>query len=161
MKPKRLSLIGSCHLLHQHHGVACGFTERQIELVYSPLDDSEGSRFSPRWGRQLSRGAPTYDLAKFSQKLHDIERIWTLGGGRVSKILLCRSATGRGSFKFQTKIEVKVHSHRRWKQKWNFSLMLVVVVFFFFAFSPLSFDVNRPLVRFGSQCSHINYIASL
>ena len=49
MKPKRLSPIGS---LHQYHGVACGCTERQIELVYSPLDDSGGSRFSPRWGRQ-------------------------------------------------------------------------------------------------------------
>ena len=24
---------------------------------------------------------PTYDFAKFSQKLHEIERIWTLGGG--------------------------------------------------------------------------------
>ena len=27
-------------------------------------------------------GAPTYDFAKFSQKLHEIERIWTPGGGR-------------------------------------------------------------------------------
>ena len=26
-------------------------------------------------------GAPTYDFAKFSQKLHEIERIWTRGGG--------------------------------------------------------------------------------
>ena len=26
-------------------------------------------------------GAPTYDFAKFSQKLHEIERIWTPGGG--------------------------------------------------------------------------------
>ena len=25
--------------------------------------------------------APTYDFAKFSQKLHEIERIWTPGGG--------------------------------------------------------------------------------
>ena len=44
-------------------------------------------------------GAPTYDFAKISQKLHEIERIWTpRGGGRASKILLCRSATawGRG-----------------------------------------------------------------
>ena len=37
-------------------------------------------------------GAPTYNFAKFSQKLHEIERIWTPGGG-ASKILLCRSAT--------------------------------------------------------------------
>ena len=27
------------------------------------------------------RGAPTYDFAKFSRKLHDIERIWGAGGG--------------------------------------------------------------------------------
>ena len=39
-------------------------------------------------------GAPTYDFAKFPQKLHEIERIWTPGGGgRASKNLLCRSAT--------------------------------------------------------------------
>ena len=27
----------------------------------------------------LRGGAPTYDIVKFSQKLHEIERIWTLG----------------------------------------------------------------------------------
>ena len=38
---------------------------------------SGGSRISPRRGRQLPRGgAPTYDFAKISQKLHEIERIW-------------------------------------------------------------------------------------
>ena len=26
-------------------------------------------------------GAPTYEFAKFPQKLHEIERIWTPGGG--------------------------------------------------------------------------------
>ena len=30
-------------------------------------------------GAPTPRGAPTYDLAKFSQKLHEIERIWTRG----------------------------------------------------------------------------------
>ena len=40
------------------------------------------------------RGAPTYDFANNSQKLHEIERIWAPGGGGgASKILLCRSAT--------------------------------------------------------------------
>ena len=29
----------------------------------------------------LQRGAPTYDFAKFPQKLHEIERIWPPGGG--------------------------------------------------------------------------------
>ena len=28
-------------------------------------------------------GAPTYDFAKFSQKLHEIERIWAPRGARV------------------------------------------------------------------------------
>ena len=36
----------------------------------------------PRGGGANSPGgAPTYDFAKFSQKLHEIERIWTPGGG--------------------------------------------------------------------------------
>ena len=42
---------------------------------------SGGSRISPRRGRQLPGGAPTYDFAKFPPKLHEIERIWTPGGG--------------------------------------------------------------------------------
>ena len=35
----------------------------------------------PQGGRQLPRGAPTYDFAKFSRKLHEFERIWVPGGG--------------------------------------------------------------------------------
>ena len=47
----------------------------------------------PRGGGANSPGgAPTYDFANFPRKLHEIERIWTPGGG-ASKILLCRSAT--------------------------------------------------------------------
>ena len=37
----------------------------------------------PRGGGANPGGALTYDFAKFSQKLHAIERIWT-GGRRVS-----------------------------------------------------------------------------
>ena len=37
----------------------------------------------PRGGSANSRGAPTYDFAKFSQKLHEIERIWTPRGVRI------------------------------------------------------------------------------
>ena len=43
------------------------------------------SRISQRRGRQLSGGAPTYNFAKFSQKLHEIERIWTPRGGAHPK----------------------------------------------------------------------------
>ena len=32
-------------------------------------------------GANSPGGAPTYDFAKFSQKLHEIERIWAPGGG--------------------------------------------------------------------------------
>ena len=36
----------------------------------------------PRGGGANSPGgAPTYDFTKISQKLHEIERIWTPGGG--------------------------------------------------------------------------------
>ena len=45
----------------------------------------------PEEGAPTLRGAPTYDFAKFPQKLHETERIWPPGG--ASKILLCRSAT--------------------------------------------------------------------
>ena len=48
-------------------------------------------------GANSTEGALTYDFAKFSQKLHEIERIWTPRGGGASKILLCRSATGNKS----------------------------------------------------------------
>ena len=40
-----------------------------------------GSRISPRRGRQLPRGAANIQFAKFSRKLHEIERIWAPGGG--------------------------------------------------------------------------------
>ena len=40
----------------------------------------------PRGGGANSPGgAPTYDFAKFSQKVHEIERIWTPGGGARPK----------------------------------------------------------------------------
>ena len=38
----------------------------------------------PEEAAPTPRGAPTYDFAKFSQKLHEIERIWTPGGDRAS-----------------------------------------------------------------------------
>ena len=33
-------------------------------------------------------GAPTYNIAKISQKLHEIERIWIGGGGRVQNFTM-------------------------------------------------------------------------
>ena len=54
----------------------------------------------PRGGGANSPGgAPTYDFAKFSQKLHEIERIWAPRGGRASPAPPLRSATGYGHFR--------------------------------------------------------------
>ena len=63
----------------------------KLDIVreYIPVVDTG---FPRGGGANSPGGAPTYDFAKFSQKLHEIERIWT-PGGRASKILLCRSAT--------------------------------------------------------------------
>ena len=42
----------------------------------------DGSRIPRRRGRQPSRGgAPTYNFVKFSEKLHEIEKILDRGGG--------------------------------------------------------------------------------
>ena len=50
---------------------------------------SGGSRISPRRGAPtLQGGPPTYDFAKFSQKLHEIERIWTPRGARVQNFTM-------------------------------------------------------------------------
>ena len=43
----------------------------------------------------LLGGVTTYNFAKCSKKLQEVERIWTPGD--ASKILLCRSATARVS----------------------------------------------------------------
>ena len=66
------------------------------------------SRISPRRGRQLSGGAPTYDFAKFSRKLHEIERIWAplrsaTGSSKISKTyskFWGHSAVSNGLFRF-------------------------------------------------------------
>ena len=42
----------------------------------------------PEEGAPTLQGAPTYDFAKFSQKLHEIERIWTPGGARVQNFTM-------------------------------------------------------------------------
>ena len=57
-----------------------------------PPKTGRGDLFLIGGGANSPGGVPTYDFAKFSQKLHEIERIWT-PGGRASKIFLCRSAT--------------------------------------------------------------------
>ena len=54
-------------------------------LVADPGFPQGGDANSPR-------GAPTYDFAKISQKMHEIERIWTPRGARVPRAPL-RSAT--------------------------------------------------------------------
>ena len=64
-------LIATSVLLVPHRpGIA-----NDIKLVADPGFPAGGGADSP-WG-----GPPTYDFAKFSQKLHEIERIWAPGGG--------------------------------------------------------------------------------
>ena len=44
---------------------------------------SGGSRIPRRRGRQPSgegRGVPTYDFAKFCEKLHELRKFWAVGG---------------------------------------------------------------------------------
>ena len=74
--------MGYTHLRETKHPHR-PFKKNQIILY------SGGSRISPRRGRQLSGGMPTYDFAKFAQKLHEIERIWTpRGGARVQNFTM-------------------------------------------------------------------------
>ena len=56
-----------------------GFKARVGSLI------SGGSRICPRRSEPTLQGAPTYDFAKFSQKLHEIKRIWAPGGTRPSR----------------------------------------------------------------------------
>ena len=50
--------------------------------------DSVADPGFPRGGGANSPGggAPTYDFVKISQKLHEIERIWTPGGGGGARV---------------------------------------------------------------------------
>ena len=75
-------------------------TKMKMEKKSSFRRISGGSRISPRRGRQLSRGAPTYDFAKFSQKLHEIERIWAPRGARGTRTPPFRSTTENRSVHF-------------------------------------------------------------
>ena len=72
--------------LFYFHAVYRKILDPSLKWLYFPfheslLEISGGSRISPRRGSTPQRrGAPTYDFAKFSQKLHEIERIWTPRG---------------------------------------------------------------------------------
>ena len=52
------------------------FANNLLKSVADPGFPRGGGANSPGGG-----GVPTYDFANFPQKLHEIERIWTLGGG--------------------------------------------------------------------------------
>ena len=64
-----------------------------------PLDSANGNQwriqdFPEDQAPTPQGGAPTYEIAKFSEKLHEIERIWTPRGGRASLAPPLRSANG-------------------------------------------------------------------
>ena len=74
------------HLVYIDISLYLDLITSRVVNCRSDLDHpSGGSRISPRRGRQLPGGAPTYDFAKNSQKLHEIERIWTPRGGARPK----------------------------------------------------------------------------
>ena len=52
-----------------------------VNLVKLPNKDSADLAVADPGFPREGGGAPTYDFAKISQKLHEIERIWTPGGG--------------------------------------------------------------------------------
>ena len=52
-------------------------------MKFTVLHMDHIDRYQGQW-RIHTRGASTYDFAKFSQKLHEIERIWIPGGARPS-----------------------------------------------------------------------------
>ena len=52
-----------------------------IGSIEASFTHSGGSRISPRRGRQLPGGAPTYEFAKFHQKLHEIDEFGPPGRG--------------------------------------------------------------------------------
>ena len=59
--------------------------ERKFTIVYAVADPG----FPRGRGANSPGGAPTYDFAEFSQKLHEIERIWTpRGGARVQNFTM-------------------------------------------------------------------------
>ena len=56
------------------------YTENKpFQLSNFKLPSVADPRF-PRGGGAKPSGIPKYDFAKFSQELHEIERIWTGGG---------------------------------------------------------------------------------
>ena len=67
------------------------FEPKAIHAKCASFSKSLHSNFA-EVGALTFQGAPTYDFAKSSQKLHGIDRIWTWGEGGASKILLYRSA---------------------------------------------------------------------
>ena len=69
----------------------CSYLKKKFKIKRFMLSQfmiicSGGSRISPG-------GAPTYDFAKFSRKLHEIERIWVPTGGGCMPPVPPKSAT--------------------------------------------------------------------
>ena len=89
-----------------------------LPMVKSPPKSRQTNQSQKQWRIQdfpevgaPTLGGATYDFAKFSQKLHEIERIWTRGGD-ASKILLCRCATEK-SWNFVSQCEhILVHGRQ-------------------------------------------------
>ena len=109
--------------------VQCGVPQKKLmqnicqkyDGLQCSILNSGRSRISPRRGRQLPGEAPTYDFTKISQKLHEIERIWTSGGEEgvslappldpclLKKTMISKGKKGKHVFLLEVKMEVKLH----------------------------------------------------
>ena len=74
----------------------------------------------------VEEGAPTYNFAIFSQKLHEIERIWVPGGGREGRL---RSATGGSGIVLSGKV---ILASMEIKPFVNFCCLVLIVLFYAF-----------------------------
>ena len=85
---------GGCLVETPPDGYCCGRYASYWNALLSSNDLKDQYQWRiqdfPEEGAPTPRGgAPTYDFAKFSQKLHEIERIWTpRGGARVQNFTM-------------------------------------------------------------------------
>ena len=84
------------HFMKNFTALLVTFYGLQCQNVLSVT--SGGSRISPRRGRQLSRGGANIRFCQIFPKTAWNWKNLDPQGGRASKILLCRSATGNGCY---------------------------------------------------------------
>ena len=77
-------------------------------LKYVSSEFRGGSRIPCKRGRRPSRGTPTYNFVKFSEKLHEIEKILSRGGGGGGMAPIPKSATGIVRLNCKVKADLEI-----------------------------------------------------